>query len=94
MNEIGQGKITADIYNPKDWYFLTWSNDVGAPQACSFFDSEGCICLCEENTVESCDETKICLDNQEFLIEDPIKIEEPPITLNINYGPKQISKEE
>ena len=95
MNQIKQGRVSVDIYNPKDWWLKSWPNEIGAPRTCVNIGSEGCICLCEENSAESCDEGKVCVYDEGFSVEQgTIKIENPPMKLNIKYGLDRISKEE
>jgi len=76
MNEIEAGKTAVDIYNPKNWWILS---------------SNGELCICKDNQYASCNEKGVC-EISEFAIEAGIKIENPPITLNINQESKTINK--
>ena len=104
MSEINSGKDKVDIYNPKEWFLGTWPHEVEEggwffkqkwkqfPKTCSNLGMESCICICKEDSAESCDNSGICLDNKGFLVEGySIKIEEPPITLNIDQTSKKIT---
>lgn len=96
MSETNAGKTNVDIYNPKGWWLISWPGSIDAlPKECSNLGLNSCICLCEKNNAKSCDENGICINNKGFLIEgDSIKIENPPITLNIKYETKKISLEQ
>jgi len=95
-SEINSGKTKVDIYNPDSWHISTWSSLAG-PKTCSNLGWEWCICICKESTAESCDENGICLNNEKRLTTldfKSIKIEEPPITLDLNYETRKISLEQ
>ena len=121
VSEISSGKEEVKIYNPEDWVLGTWphklvvgyssegSSNFGSeilfPESCSNLGWKSCICICNENNVESCDNDGICLNNpQNFIVvgdialkgnvlpEGVIKITNPPITLNIDQTNKKISK--
>ena len=77
LSEAAAGRANVDIYNPKNWWILS---------------REGETCLCEKNSLDSCNEKGICLDNNGFLLDPAIKIEDPPITLNIDQVNKRITK--
>ena len=104
MNGIKTENKSVDIYNPDGWWLNvlprteTLSNGRQLiyliPKTCSNLGLTSCICLCSENTPKNCDEKGICLDNKGFLIDEPIKIEDPPITIKINYNTKKISEEQ
>jgi len=81
--------------------------DVGTqfPSSCSNLGWTSCICICKEDTAKSCDDGGTCLNNTlgfkmigDFGQEGrSIKIENPPITLNIDQTDqtnKKISKAE
>ena len=95
-----------DIYNPSRWYLNSWPNSYtsGAlfwkkteegkiPVSCSNLGWGSCICLCEDNNPDSCDENGACLENKNSLqFASPIKIENPPVKIQINYEAKEVSK--
>jgi len=64
---------------------------------CSNRGWENCICICETpflgDFAQTCDKNGICLEN-DFEIENKIKIENPPITLEINSEQGTIEKNE
>ena len=76
LSEAAAGRAGVDVYNPKNWWIL-------------FKDGE--LCICEDNNAESCEDKGICLNNNGFSLESPIKIENPPITLNIGQTNKKIT---
>ena len=75
MNEIKAGRESIDVYNPKDWWILSGNGE---------------LCVCKDDEYNSCKKEGIC-EKSDFVVETKIKIEEPPITLNINYNTKKIS---
>ena len=96
-SQINSGKERVDIYNPKGWYLITWKYITESPKTCSNSGFEKCICICEENTLDSCDSNGVCLNNPQGFqivgdsaIEGKIKITNPPITLNIDKANKEI----
>jgi len=104
ISEMKAGRTSVDIYNPDNWFLGIWPHEVEKgiifkerkielPKTCSNLGLETCICICEKDSAESCDEEGICLDNEQFLIEgDSILIKDPPITLNIDQTNKRITK--
>ena len=93
LSEINSGKERVEIYNPKGWWIGTWDQlGVPYPKSCSNLGWASCICICEEDSAESCDSDGVCLNNpQRFEIDGNIKITNPPITLNIDQTNKKIS---
>jgi hypothetical protein len=75
------------IYNPEDWVLVSWKEGE-LPGFCSNLGWKNCICICEDK--DSCQDDGYCKDyNKEIFIKDEsIKIDNPPITLEINYGDK------
>jgi len=105
MNETIAGRTSVDIYNPKGWWLGSWPHEVEKgilffkereiqfPKTCSNLGLASCICICEEENAESCDNDGICLDNKGFSIEgNSIKIENPPVTVNIDQTNKILKK--
>lgn len=84
------GKTSIDIYNPKDWYFISFNQNL--PQTCSNQGLQSCICLCKENSLSSCNNDGFCIKNEDFSMVQPIKIENPPITLQVDSASKLINK--
>ena len=105
MNETIAGRTSADIYNPKGWLLGSWPHvvekgilffkerEMQLPKTCSNLGLTSCICLCEKDSAESCDNDGICLNNEGFLIEgSSIKIENPPLNINIDQTNKILKK--
>jgi len=105
VQEIGGQREEVDIYNPKGWIISSWPNiytkgillwkttEEGKPMSCSNLGWDSCICICKKAIPDKCDSTGICLENpQTFEIDSPIKIKNPPVTLQVDYDNKKISK--
>jgi len=107
QQEIEAKNSQITIYNPNGWNIGSWPHSVTSgfifkktetqhPKACSNLGWDNCICICEENNKDSCDNSKtgVCINNKEkFEVEDGnVEIEKTPITLIINYENKEISK--
>ena len=86
--EINSEKTEVEIYNPKGWYITSWEEEL--PLSCSNVDFDSCLCICDGNDVEDCDDKGTCLES-DFSIED-VEIKNPPVTLMIDQVNKQISK--
>lgn len=89
------GQTSFDVYNPGDWFLMSFSNSDLVPKSCSTVGLKACICICQGDTAESCDSKNegICTDNRGFfVIGGPIPISNPPLTLRINQQNKLISK--
>ena len=78
ISEALAGRASVDIYNPKNWWILN-------------NEATGELCICEDD-LNSCDKKGVCMNNSGFLVQSPIKIENPPITLSINQESKTIGK--
>ena len=80
------------IYNPSGWYIQSWTKE-NLPLFCSNLGWEQCICICKKNGVDSCNSDGACLENPNgFSLADSVKIEDPPVTLSVNYQTKEVSK--
>jgi len=100
LGEAAAGRTTVDIYNPRNWWIMQWNRTeelfaerkpgYQIPESCSGLQPENCLCLCPDFRFGCYD--GICADSNGFLVETPIKIENPPITLNINQESKIITK--
>ena len=69
------------------------------PMFCSNLGWTNCICICQVDSAEGCDDEGICINNEKKLeISGPnqytpyIRIKDPPITLRIDYTNKKISE--
>lgn len=76
LNEAKAGKTSVDIYNPKDWWIFSSGRD---------------LCICKESEPTSCMQEGIC-QTADYAVQEPIKIENPPLTIQINQDSKTISK--
>jgi len=108
QQEMNAEKTSIDIYNPEGWNIGMWPHPVlvsgslgiGAeaemqyPNSCSNLGWESCVCICEDNNEESCDENGACFNNEKkFNINGGnIEINNPPIILKVDYQNKMISK--
>ena len=97
VQEINAQRAEVEIYNPKGWIISSWP--LGQlPQSCSNLGWDNCMCICKNNILRSselneCNIAGACLENpQKFEIDSPIKIKDPPVTLQIDYDNKIISK--
>lgn len=107
FNEMNAQKINIDIYNPSGWSILSWPFENKMPLTCSNLGWSNCVCICKKpiiatfgNYLDNCNDAKksICKESSFKIISSeniqlPIIIENPPITLNVNYQNKIISKE-
>ncbi len=68
INSVKEGeKINHLITGPKDWHLIYFSEQ--SPSKCGNFK---CICICDENSKESCDKEGVCKavdDNLKFMIQ-------------------------
>ncbi|OGJ12134.1 hypothetical protein A3K62_00200 [Candidatus Pacearchaeota archaeon RBG_16_35_8] len=96
------------IYNPKGWSILSWPYADMKPASCTDLGWENCLCICEnpvgytfEGYLDNCEgtgDTAICVENSFVVIggasQAPILIENPAVTLRIDYDNKRISKKQ
>lgn len=91
-----------EVYNPRGWSIMSWPLNGEIPLACSNLGWDSCICICKNPTREGCDKPSegICQNNPEDLIvscaegqQCPIKIENVPTTLSIDYENKLLTQE-
>ena len=96
------------IFNPEGWFIISWPAGVyrifsetenEIPSSCTSLKWKDCICFCENDKgSETCDKKGICRESSfkitksEENTENSIKIENPPITLQINSESKEIDK--
>ena len=80
IKELKAERGNIEIYNPEGWW-ITEDRSFG----------EGSLCICKK--LGKCGEAGACLQNpNRFSIAGDIKIENPPIVLEVNYGSRLISK--
>jgi len=103
--QINLKSAEVNIYNPDGWSILSWPYGGKMPLSCFNLGWKNCLCICDkpfiatnENYLENCDETGssgICVESSFSVIGDgsqqPIIIENPPVTIKIDYGNKTIS---
>jgi len=103
LTEAEAGRASVDIYNPKNWWISSWSQEVETglrivqptqhPEYCSNREWEACICICSGAAVGQCNEMGVCLESSGFAIESKaIKIDNPPININIDSENKLLIK--
>ena len=98
VDEINDGRIEVEIYNPEDWVIVSWphtttsgawfwkSINSGVPKFCKNLVWGSCLCICDGDDQEDCDKMGICLQS-EFIVEgDSIKIKPVPLNLIIKDG--------
>ena len=100
VSEINDGREEVTIYNPEGWWIISWPYEGIMPDTCSNPEWENCICIFPKgiftNTVEGykedgdegeCKEiSKAAIVSSLDDKQSPIKIENPPLKLNIEYG--------
>ncbi len=104
MNAINSSNQSVDIYNPKGWLISIWphsvtsgigpfkSTNIEMPNLCKNTGLQTCICICSSDSASSCDSSGTCMDNLGFGVKGTlIKINNPPITVNIDQKNKIIS---
>jgi hypothetical protein len=80
------------------WFFLSWHSSGLMPASCSIHNWESCLCICKGGLdkrdgafLERCDKEGFCIES-EFSVEGEIKIENPPLVLEIDYENKLIGE--
>lgn len=77
IQEAKDGEASVEVYNPKDWWILSVGEE---------------ICICKENDYAQCKGTEGICESSDFSMLGSVKIENPPITLNINQQTKTFSE--
>ncbi len=100
VGEAKAGSENVDIYNPEGWWVMHWTQTeelfaekkpgYNIPETCSGIQPENCLCFCPETRFGCVG--GICTDGGGFSVENSTKIENPPITLNIDQANKKISR--
>jgi len=107
INSMDDDKITVEIYNPISsnkfpggWILISFPLGEAGPNSCNNLGWKNCLCICNEASTtvkdtgfaEDCDKNGFCLEN-DFKIENKkIRLENPPITLQINSNTKIITQ--
>ncbi len=107
IQALNSGQKEVELFNPKGWIVYSWPNKytkgiilfkeekTGIPKSCENLGWRSCICICKDANPESCDSDGICRENKNnFLINAPIEIKNPPINLLINQENKEILKKQ
>ena len=104
VEEINSERAQVEIYNPEGWKLGSWPHEVTEgfliftetstqmPLSCSNLGWESCICICEDNNADSCDNKGVCVNKEFQLEEDNIELTNLPVTLAIDYENKKISE--
>ena len=89
-----------EIYNPDGWWIASWPYEKIIPNSCSNLGWKNCICIYPKGlssidakgSAENSDEKGVCKEILKRTIiisiekkQSPIKIENPPLKLNIKY---------
>ena len=64
------------------------------PLSCYNLGWKSCICICEENTKDSCDNKGVCINNAggfTLVPDNNIPLDNPPVKLRIDQDKKEIS---
>jgi len=97
MEEINAKSPVVDIYNPKGWGISVWPHDVmrgilffkkhntEMPLSCFNLGWEECICICEDEGEEECDDLGYCLETENISMQEYIPLTKEPAKLNIVY---------
>ena len=90
IEQMNSQTTELQIFNPEGWIITVWKTGGEMPSACLDLGWKDCICICEEGTATSCDTDGFCKSySKEIFIKDgSIKIDNAPITLELNYGDK------
>lgn len=101
ITEANSGNTIIQIYNPKNWFILSWPHDTaswdllpfprmvsnsGTPKTCENLGWSKCLCICDGDTQNSCDDNGICFENNLEVKDKEIKLENLPVILEIKNG--------
>ncbi len=86
-----------EIFNPKDFFLLSWPEAGELPSKCSNLGWENCLCICKTkfyhrnnvaNFAKDCEGGECIEVGEKIILPDSlgIKIENPPINLILNYS--------
>lgn len=107
ISEINSKSENVDIYNPSSskyfpggWIVISFPLGSEKPSSCSKQGWNDCLCICGESTTtltdsglaQDCDSSGTCIESDFKIVGKKIRIENPPITLQINYDSKVISE--
>jgi len=100
MTEMNNEKTEIEIYNPSGWWIASWPYQGIMPNFCSNLDWENCLCIFPKGILARtpsayADDSNngVCKEVSKKVIvssiegkQFPIKIADPPLILNVNYG--------
>ena len=103
----GNRQTEVEIYNPRGWYILTWPDTAstwgfgipptitktGVPKYCENLGWDKCICICDGDFQDDCDDKGYCLKSEDYEIITPFvrkSIEIDPIPLKLNLEGNKI----
>lgn len=102
VEQLNSKNSEIQIFNPDGWRITSWTaGGAGMPLTCSNLGWKNCLCICDttlnpfDSVLDECNKLSSCLeyDNEIFIKQGTLEIENPPITFEINYGGKiEISK--
>ena len=81
------------IFNPENLYLISWPFEGQIPSSCSNMGWQNCLCICDDS--KECDEW-VCKETPKKTVvfdkgqQIPLKIEDPPLELNIEYSQDEI----
>ncbi len=108
IGEINAGRDEVEIFNPDGWVVVSWPHEGMMPDACSNVGWESCICITKDaweirdtlplveeriERLKSNSDEGVCKENPgDFSTEGPIKIDDTPMIIKIDYENKLIQK--
>ncbi|MDP3987005.1 MAG: hypothetical protein Q8P81_02150 [Nanoarchaeota archaeon] len=106
VQEINADATEVEIYNPSGWWIVSWPGNYeegffpfketrsnGMPKSCENLGWSSCVCICDDASPNKCDSMGACFENQKLFSLDAIQIENPPVTLNLNYDSRLITSD-
>jgi hypothetical protein len=101
VDEINSNVKEVEIYNPEGWVVVSWPHKAttgfflkqtknGLPNFCGNLGWKKCICICEKDFQDECDEMGVCLESAFEVEGHSIKINPIPMKLNIDSTNKII----
>jgi len=108
IKEINSESTEVEIYNPSSsnkfpggWIIISFpiGNNV-KPRSCSNLEWGECLCICKEDAItltdaglaKDCEDTGICMESDFDVVSGKIKIENPPLKLNIDDVNQKITR--
>lgn len=86
ISSIDLGEVL--IYNPEGWFIISFPYSNERPNSCLNLGWENCLCICKDKWFSGrpndCDKAGRCMESDLKVLNDEIKIENPPIKILIN----------